>query len=315
MSSTSETTTAPAAREVGGVFAIVCGAALFGTTAYFARVLPETGMAAPAITFFRFALTALVLSPFLVLRGPGLRATLWGIVGGATIALGWIGYVVAVRTLPVAEAGVLFMTYPLFAMGFAAILFGERPGARGAVAAALIVVAALVGTPIVSFGVALGAVLFGLTTPAAYGFLLNVIAHRLGTLPPLAATGSVSLGAVIGVTPLMLQLEPSEILPAEPSALGLLAAMSLFSAFMPQLIYVTFAPRLGAVTTAIAGSAELPSMFLIGWLAFGEPLTLAHAAAASLIMIAIAITPQNPPATRMHAPLHDEDAQGGAPRS
>ncbi|UOM35578.1 DMT family transporter [Acuticoccus sp. I52.16.1] len=312
--SSSSASLASARHHPAGIFAIIAGAGLFGTTAYFGRVLPEFGMAAPAVTFFRFALTALVLAPFLVVRGPRRTATLWGIAGGATIALGWIGYVVALRSLPVAEVAVLFMTYPLFAIAFAALLFGERPGTRGALAAVLIVAAALVGTPIVSFGGAATAILFGLTTPAAYGFLLNVIAHRLGALPPLAATGSVSLGAVLGVAPLLVQLPPAEILPLEPAALVTIAVMAIASALLPQLLYVTFAPRLGAVSTAIAGSAELPTMFLIGWLAFGEPLTLAHGAAACLIMTAIAITPQRPPATRMHAPLGEAPEDAGPDR-
>lgn len=169
----------------------------------------------------------------------------------------------------------------------------------------------MVGTRVAAIGFAGWAILFALATPAAYGFLLNVIAHRLGALPPLAATGSVSLGAVMGVAPLVMQLEPARILPLEPAALATLAAMAVFSALLPQVLYVTFAPRLGAVSTAIAGSAELPAMFLIGWLAFGEPLTLAHGAAACLIMMAIAITPQRPPVTRMHAPL--VESQGDVP--
>lgn len=299
--------TAAEFRAAVPLVAIICGASLFGTTAYFGRVLPDLGFAGAAVAFFRFALTALVLTPFLVVRGPGRIATLWGLAGGAGIALGWIGYVKSLETLPVAEAAVLFMTYPLFALVFAAAFFGERAGRRGLLAAGLIVIAAVVGTPVRGFDPSeAGAILAGLATPAAYGLLLNIIAHRLGDLPSLSAAGSVALGAVLGTTPLVVQLEPAAVIPSDLGSLGLLLVMSLASALVPELLYVRFAPRLGAVRTAIAGSAELPSMFAVGWLVFGEVLTPAHAAAAVLIMTAIAVTPMAPPPVRIHARLPDE---------
>ena len=115
------------------------------------------------------------------------------------------------------------------------------------------------------------------------------------------------------MSPLLVTLPPASILPLETGALVTIGLMSVFSAFLPQLVYVTFAPRLGAVTTAVAGSAELPTMFLIGWVVFGEALSPAHLAAALLIVTAIAITPQRPPATRMHAPLHAAPREAGGP--
>ena len=280
---------------VVATIAIVLGALMFGTTAYFGRVLPDMGFAPPAIAFWRFALTAALLSPFLVLRGPGRRATLWGIAGGASLGLGWIGYVAALKLMPVAEAGVLFMTYPLFAILFAAGLFGERPGRRALFAAGLIVAAALVGTPIAAGAISPTALLLGLATPVGYGLLLNIIAHRLGALPSLGAVGAISLGAVLGVAPLFTQLPIAEIVPRSASALWMLLAFSLLTALLPQVVYMLFAPRLGAVRTAIAGSAELPMMFTIGWIAFGEAPTVGHGAAAALIVTAIAITARPPP--------------------
>ncbi len=273
------------------VIAIMLGAACFGTLPLFARTLTDFAIASPAIAFFRFALSALVLSPFLVLRGPLRGATLWGLAGGAVMGLGWIGFVVALKSLSVAETGILFMTFPLFAIAFG-FLFGERPGVRGLVGAALIILAAVIVAPSDALDPsgALGAVAAALVAPAAYGLLLNIIARRVHTLPAISATGSIAMGSVLVLGPIVATLPIAEVLPSEPVAYLWLAVFSAMTALIPQLVYVVFSPRIGAVRTAMAGSVELPTMFLVGAVAFGEPLGWTHLVAGALILGAIALT-------------------------
>ena len=273
------------------VVAIMLGAACFGTLPLFARTLTEFAIAAPAIAFFRFALSALVLSPFLVVRGPAARATVWGLAGGAIMGLGWIGFVVALKTLSVAETGILFMTFPLFAIGFC-LVFGDRPGVSGLLGAGLIVLAAVIVAPegALDPSGALMAVLAALIAPAAYGLLLNIIARRVHTLRPVSATGAIAMGSVLVLGPIVATLPLDAVLPSQPVAYVWLAAFSAATALVPQLVYVVFSPRIGAVRTAMAGSVELPTMFLVGAIAFGEPLGWTHLTAAALIFCAIALT-------------------------
>ena len=127
--------------------AVVAGAACFGTLPLFTRMLTEAGLAPPAIAFWRFALTAVVLLPLLRLRGGAWRPTLWAMAGGAGMGLGWIGFVHSLTTMSIAEAGVLFMTYPVFAILFAGVLFGVRPRPAELVATGLIVLAAVLAAP------------------------------------------------------------------------------------------------------------------------------------------------------------------------
>jgi drug/metabolite transporter (DMT)-like permease len=67
--------------------------------------------------------------------------------------------------------------------------------------------------------------------------------------------------------------------------------IGLGTALIPQLVYTVCSPRVGTARTAMAGSIELPVMFLIGWLAYGEALHPAQAAACALVLGAIALTP------------------------
>jgi drug/metabolite transporter (DMT)-like permease len=269
---------------------------LFATTAYFGRVLQEMGLAPPAIAFYRFALTALVLAPFVRLDRPRRAASAWAFGAGMAMGLGWVGWVEALNHLPVAETGVLFMTYPLFTIALAALLFGERPTRKAFLAAGLVIAAALVATPLTGRGAALLPVLLALAAPLSYGLLLNILARRVGGLPPLGTVATVAAGALAGILPLVLALDADRIVPADGATVATLLVFSLATALLPQFLFVHFVPQVGAVRTAMAGSVELPTMFLIGAVAFAEPVAAGHAVAALLILAAIAIGARQPAA-------------------
>ena len=80
----------------------------FGTIPYFARSLTGAGMAAHAVGFYRYGISALVLFP-LLLRLPRSKwkTILWGLACGAFVGLGWVGYVNGLKTVPVSTIGVL----------------------------------------------------------------------------------------------------------------------------------------------------------------------------------------------------------------
>jgi drug/metabolite transporter (DMT)-like permease len=273
--------------------ALIVGAVLFGLTAYFGRTLGEAGLAGPAIAAWRFGVAAVVLLPVLLLSGIRRTELAFGVGAGAALGLGWIGYVEALRSLPVAEVAVLFMTYPFFTILIAAVAFRERPRPRALVAAGLVLAAAAVATG--PGRIASGpAVLFALAAPAAYGLLLNVLARKLGGAPPLAAVAAVALGATLGVAPLLPALPAAAVLPSTADVWAGVLAAGVLTALLPQLLYVRFAPRVGAVRTSIAGSAELPSQVLCGVVAFGEPLTWATAAGIALVLVAILVGARPP---------------------
>jgi drug/metabolite transporter (DMT)-like permease len=235
-----------------------------------------------------------VLLPVLAVSAIGRGELLWALGGGALLGLGWVGFVEALRLLPVAEVAVLFMTYPFFTMLFAAVLFREIPRGRSVAAAALVLVAAAVATA--PGRLAAGpAVLFALTAPAAYGLLLNILARKLGGAPPLATVAAVAGGAFLGVAPLLPGVPTGALVPASPGVWAGVVAAGVLTALLPQLLYVRFAPRVGAVRTAIARSAELPSQVMCGVVAFGEPLTWAAGAGIALVLAAISIGARPPP--------------------
>jgi drug/metabolite transporter (DMT)-like permease len=277
----------PARGQAFWTLMVMLSAVGFGLVPVFARELSAAGMSATAIAFCRHALTALVTVPFLALR-PGKRhLTLLGMAAGFSMGLGWISYVEAVKVAPVSTVGVIYMTYPLFTLALAWPLLGHRPSGRALGAALMILAgAALALTPRALGAAPVGVLLVSFAAPLAFGFAIVVLTGWLQRLSPLQRIATVPLGSTIGLSPLLLFQDPAELLPVFdhwPLILGL----AFGTALVPALLYVVAAPRIGPARTAIAGSFELPTMFAVGWLAFGEVVGPMQALAGALVIGAI----------------------------
>jgi drug/metabolite transporter (DMT)-like permease len=278
----------PYALAVAGVlFASIC----FGFVPYFSRGLTDQGLAPYAVAFYRYILAAIILIPAILKYRSNWREIVWGMVAGSVMGLGWVGYVTALETVPASTVGVLYMTYPVFTIVIAWALFGDRPTRRSIVAAGLIVVAAIIaGSPASVPPDQIPTLIVSLAAPFGFGFGICVLVHRLSRIAPLARIASISLGSVIGLAPLILASEINEILPKGGSDWFLIVGIGLVTALIPQLIYTVCSPIIGATRTAVIGSIELPTMFAVGVLAFGEVITAAQAIACALVLGAIAMT-------------------------
>lgn len=275
-----------AVAMLGVLFASIC----FGLVPFFSRGLTGQGVAPFAVAFYRFVIAAVLLFPILVKHRKSWREILWGLSAGAIMGLGWIGYATALETLPASTVGVLYMTYPVFTVLISWILFADAPTRRALVASGLILAAAFIAGSPASVPVAqLPTLLFSLAAPIGFGFGIAVLVHRLSRIVPLARIASVSLGSVIGLTPLVIGADAAELLPVNRSDWLLIAGIGLVTALVPQIIYSICSPIIGTAQTAVAGSIELPTMFAVGYLAFGEAITPPQAIACALVLGAIAI--------------------------
>lgn len=279
-------------RPLLATLGVVAASIGFGLVPFFARSLTEAGMAPHAVAFFRFAFTALVLMPALRVPRTQRPLILWGLAGGMVMGLGWVGYVRAVEVVPVSTAGVLYMTYPVFTLIIARLGFGDVPSRRAVLAAMMIVIAAIIASaPAAVAPELIPALIVSLAAPIGFGFGINVLVHKLVHLPPLTRLASVSLGTLMGLAPLMALSDPATLLPSDAAGWLMVAGISIGSAMLPQLLYTVCAPMIGTARTAMAGSIELPTMFVVGWLAFGESVGPAQWIACALIVTAIVLTP------------------------
>jgi len=172
------------------------------------------------------------------------------------------------------------------------IWFGEFPSRRAFLAATMILAAAVFAlSPTVVSPDQFPALLLSLGAPVGFGLAINVLVHKLVHINPLARISSVSIGAVLGLFPLMLLTDITAVIPARSGDWGLVLGIALLTALIPQLIYTVYAPAIGAARSAMAGSVELPTMFIVGWLAFAEPVSTMQLIACVLVVGAIVLTP------------------------
>lgn len=276
-----------ALATVGVLFASIC----FGLVPYFSRGLTEQGVAPYAVAFYRYIVAAIVLCPVLFTQRKAWREIAWGLSAGAIMGLGWIGYVTALETLPASTVGVLYMTYPVFTVVIAWVFFADAPTRRALIASGLIVLAAIIaGSPASVPFEHIPLLTLSLAAPFGFGFGICVLVHKLSRIAPLARIASVSVGSVLGLAPLVAGSDAAELLPNDRSDWLFIAGIGLVTALVPQLIYTVCSPVIGASQTAVVGSVELPTMFAVGLLAFGETITAPQAAACVLILGAITIT-------------------------
>lgn len=300
--------------HVLATFAIALAAIGFGLVPFFARGLADAGASPPLIALARYGTAALLLSPLLLQRKTFDAAILWALGTGLGVGIGWIGYVEALRHAPVASVGVIYMTYPLFALIAAWLLLRQKPGPRSVLGACLILGAALLamGPDLAGAGAPM-ALLISLSAPLTFGAGIAVLAGKLQTLTPLERVFYVTLGSALGLFPLVVGTGSVTAISIDMPLIILFLGLAFVTALLPQLLFVAAAPYAGTARTAMAGSIELPVMFLVGLAAFGEPITGSQIAAGVLVLIAIVLTPPvaAPAAISPAAPGEDKEPDLG----
>jgi drug/metabolite transporter (DMT)-like permease len=276
-----------------GTAALICTAVCFGLVPLFARELQAAGVGSPVIALSRYMLSAVVLLPFLP-RGKAKRRAAC-LLSGAGMGMGvaMIGYVEALKTVPVGTAGVIYMSYPVFVLLFAWLLTRQRTGKRAIASAALILMAAVVAYASGEFTVeAQWALMLALPAPITFGLAIAVLCTCTHGLSPIERMACAMLGAAVGLAPIALISDSSASVTLWSTEVWLLlGGMALVTALIPQYVYSVAAPGVGPARAAAAGAAELPTMMVVGWLAFGEVVGDMDLLAAVLVMVAVGIAP------------------------
>ncbi|MES0807932.1 DMT family transporter [Roseibium sp. SCPC15] len=276
----------------GATLVIVACAVCFGLVPVFVRELKELGAGPASIALYRYGFSAFMLLPFLPLERHKRGSALLLAGAGAVLGLSLIGYLEAISNAPVAAAGVVYMSYPVFASLFAWILLKQSPSLRSFAAAGLVLgAAALLLDPSLLSPEVMSSLLWAIPAPVAFGFLVVVLSGLSGQLNSLERTACGLVGALVGLTPVALQEGQGTLLPASSSQWGLIIVMGLMTALVPQVLFSFACQKVGPVRASAAGSFELPTMFLVGFFVFGESVGVREALSAALVLSAILLAP------------------------
>jgi drug/metabolite transporter (DMT)-like permease len=281
----------PLLTPINATLLIALTGVAYAFATYFARSLTDGGVSARTVAFAPVALIAVVLAPWLTVERHARRATIWGICSGGVMAAGWVAYVEGIGSGDVALAGIAYMTYPLFTLAALGVLFRQRPAARQVIGGLLVLGAAAVAL----FGAASGdgLPLITFAAPATFGASIAILTERLTVLAPAQRLASVATGAVLALLPFVLTQPGAGALPTDAAQWAWIVGLAIGAALIPMLCYATAAPIIGAARAAVAGATELPTVFIIGGVVFGERITVSHLIAAALVGIAIVIMPAN----------------------
>lgn len=115
-----------------------------GSVPVFARELTDAGLSAVSVSFYRNLLGAVVLVGLIRFDASRRKATLWALAAGVGMGLGWASYVRAVEVVPISTAGVIYMSYPLFAIVIAWLLFRNKPATRASISGLVVLAASVV---------------------------------------------------------------------------------------------------------------------------------------------------------------------------
>ncbi|MFT7672291.1 MAG: drug/metabolite transporter (DMT)-like permease [Gammaproteobacteria bacterium] len=273
-------------------FILILTAVCFGTVPWFAGELLQQGIASPAIAFYRYIFTTVLFFSILKFSREKRKETFWALFSGACVGMGWVSYVEALKVVPVSSVSVIYMTYPLFTLLASWLLIGNKPGARSVAAGALVLIAAVLAfTPGNLSNDATQAMLVAFIAPLTFGLSISILTDKLQILSPLERLTGFSTGAALGLLPLLFNYEFDQVIPSQPQQWMYIGALALFTALIPQYLYSTLAPIIGPAKSAMAGSVELPTMFIVGMLAFGESIGMLQIVAGVLVVSAVLITP------------------------
>jgi drug/metabolite transporter (DMT)-like permease len=278
------------------IIAAIVSAACFGTLAIFTSTAYRHGAQPLPLLAWRFALAAVLLGGYLLVRRPGsLRVPASDIARYAVLAVAGYGaasicFFFALTHIDASVVAILLYTYPAMVALAERVVYGTRlGGARLAAVLLTFAGCALVLDPFgVGDGVSMTGVLLGLGAAAGYS-LFSMLSQRWGegrsrttlmTYLFIFTALFAGLAAVATGAP----LSPSV---WDPVVWAMLAGIVLLPTFVAILLYLQALRGLGAPQAAILSTFEPVFTIALAALILGEKLSLGQWVGAALVIVGV----------------------------
>ncbi len=286
---------------------ILLSAVCFGSISVLTVFAVREGMVILSLVFWRFLFAAIVL--FAIAHAPVRQHWRAGMglfaIGGVIQAVCTYMSLSALRFVPASVVAFLFFTYPAW-LALTGAVRGTDPltAKRGGVLLlAMAGIALMIGIPGVGSGAHLNTlgITLGLAAALLYSAYMPLVNHLLGTIPPIAGSFYVILGALLtyfvaGVLlspPWSQTPEPLSALAAPATSLAwiYILLLAVMSTVIPFLALMSGLKTLGAPRTSIIATAEPFFTTMLAVLFLAERLrwtTLVGGACIAAAVIAIA---------------------------
>lgn len=291
MSANASALSTPAAtpRAVSPMLELTALGAIWGASYLFMRIAAKD-FGTVALVEVRLLAGALVLLPYLWRARAHFVPSLWprlALIGAINSAIPALLFAWAAHRAPAGVGAITSALTALFTALIGTVCFGERIGARRAVALAsgfagvVVLAGAKVG------GTGLGpAVAAGAFAALLYGAGLHLVRRHLSGLPT-AAVAAATLGATaVAMMPFAIACWPSNPIPARSWSAAL--ALGMLCTGLAYVLYYRLVARIGAGRTSTV--TYLVPLFGVAWAwwLLDEPLTWSMGVAAALILGGVA---------------------------
>ncbi|RZZ85600.1 DMT family transporter [Pseudoxanthomonas winnipegensis] len=264
---------------------------IWGSSFLFMRVAaPHFG--AYALVELRLCLGALVLLPFLWRDRTQFPARRWPVLAGIGVlnsALPFLLFAWGAQHAPAAIGAITNAMTVLFTALIAFLFFGEKIGARRAVALLVGFIGVLVLATGKAGGLSVGpAALAGATASLLYGIGYNLVKRHMADLPP-ASSAAATLGcAALLLSPLAVTHWPTAPVPGVAWACA--GALGIVCTGLAYRVYYRLIQRIGPARAATVTYLIPVFGALLAWAILGEPLTWTMLLAAVLILGSVAVS-------------------------
>lgn len=265
--------------------------AIWGSSFLFMRIAAKP-FGAFALVDIRLALGAIILLPFLWRDRAQFTRAMWpklAIIGVINSAIPFLLFAWAAQRSPAAIGAICNAMTVLFAALIGFMFFGEKIGARRAIALLVGFAGVVVLATSKAGGLSVGmAVVAGSTAALLYGVGVNLVRRHMAGLPPAAAAAATLSCAALVVAPFAATHWPDH--PIAPIAWASAIAIGIICTGYAFLLYYRLIQRIGPARAATV--TYLVPLFgaAFAWMFLGEPVTPAMLGAGVLILGSVAFS-------------------------
>jgi drug/metabolite transporter (DMT)-like permease len=264
-------------NQLGSFYAIFSGL-LYGFIGFFSFKIMQEGVSIPSMMFWRFAISALVISPFVIIKKSfsncHLKDCFKGFFFGAIFyCLSPIFFCMASRYIGTGLSMVIFFVYPLIVIAANVFLYKVKVSKIYHLSITIILIGLLfiVDLSVVNFNIT------GITLSILSGlfYAFYIVGSKKNTLNPLVSTLMVSIGCMS--TSLILTIfDNSFISSLNLNALSYLVGYGTICSAFPILIFLESLKYISAEKAAILSVFEPVFVVIIGVILLGEVLSVAE---------------------------------------
>ena len=276
-----------------GTAMVLASATGFGTLSILAKLGYASGLGTQQMLACRFLLAAVGMVAIAALAGqnPLLlgRSNLLTLLsmGGLFYSAQSLTYFLALRTLPASLVVLIAYIYPSLVVAAGWLFLKRAITAKhgAALAASFLGLALLVGGTHFQFTWAL---LLALASPVVYTGYILVGERVMGSVPALAASAVIMVGAAVGFS-LIAAVTNELTLPRSLSGWAVVLALALLPTMLAITLFLAGLPRVGASRAALLSTWEPVVTVMLAVVLLGDRLSMLQVLGGMLVLLAVVV--------------------------